>query len=72
MTNLDSDSGQRTGFVRVAHEGGQRPPDDPEDADGICEWLEDRKIILMEWQNLKEVMDSARKLDIGGKDDELV
>lgn len=36
-------------------------------------WLDSRKIIDMEWQKVREMMENARKLDIsakkGGEDD---
>jgi len=61
---------QSKGFIRVAYEGRRRPPKDLSDADGICDWLDERKIIDMEWQRVKDIMESARHLEmIAGKDD---
>jgi len=62
-----------TGFVKVAFAGGNRPPEDHDDADGIMDWLDQRGIIDMEWQRLRKMMDSARTLDAAsarGEDDE--
>ncbi|KAF9533012.1 hypothetical protein CPB83DRAFT_758503 [Crepidotus variabilis] len=60
------------GFQRVAFFRGREPPEDLTDADAFCEWLDERKVIDMEWQKLKEMMESARHLEIHGKggDDE--
>ncbi|KAF8201810.1 hypothetical protein BJ912DRAFT_519142 [Pholiota molesta] len=57
-----------TGFHRVAYAGGREPPTDLEDADGLCDWLDKRKVIDMEWQRMKSMMESARHLDMD-KDD---
>ncbi|KAK0240094.1 hypothetical protein EDD85DRAFT_824273 [Armillaria nabsnona] len=56
---------QSDGFVRVAYAGGKKPPEDLDDADGICEWLDERKFIDIEWQNIKELMERARQLESG-------
>lgn len=55
------------GFVRVAFAGGRRPPDDPTDADGLCEWLDERGIIDQEWNKMKTMMESAHHLEISAK-----
>ncbi|KAF9264667.1 hypothetical protein L218DRAFT_925102 [Marasmius fiardii PR-910] len=55
------------GFVRVAFIGGRKPPEDTEDADAICEWLDERKVIDIEWQRLNGVMDNARNLEMMAK-----
>ncbi|KAF9815309.1 hypothetical protein IEO21_04672 [Rhodonia placenta] len=60
-------SGGTRGFVRVAFAGGVQPPDDLSDADGIMDWLDQRGIINMEWQRLKEMMASARNLEMRSK-----
>ncbi|KAG7452498.1 uncharacterized protein BT62DRAFT_998533 [Guyanagaster necrorhizus] len=57
-------------FVRVAYAGGMKPPEDLDDADGICEWLDERKIIDIEWQNIKELMERARQLESGANGDD--
>jgi hypothetical protein len=62
-------SEQSKGFIRVAYAGRRQPPDDLEDADGIFEWLDDRKIVDMQWQRVKDVMESARHLDVFSKED---
>ncbi|KAH9951251.1 hypothetical protein B0H21DRAFT_271900 [Amylocystis lapponica] len=64
-------SGGTRGFVRVAYAKGRKPPKDVEDADGIMEWLDERKIIDMEWHKVKEMMESARNLEKrAGKDED--
>ncbi|OBZ75568.1 Uncharacterized protein C17H9.06c [Grifola frondosa] len=50
------------GFVRVAYE--KQPPDDLTDADGIMDWLDERGIINGEWQKIKQMMESARHLEM--------
>ncbi|EIN07339.1 hypothetical protein PUNSTDRAFT_89577 [Punctularia strigosozonata HHB-11173 SS5] len=61
------DGRDRNGFVTVAFAGGLKPPDDLSDADAIMDWLDQRHIISMEWQKLKQMMDSARNLEIAAK-----
>jgi len=56
-----------TGFHRVAYSGGISPPDDLSDADALCEWLDQRKIIDVELHKLKDMMESAHHLEIHGK-----
>lgn len=58
---------QRDGFVRVAYAGGKQPPEDLQDADGICEWLDERNLIDMEWQKIKDMMEGARNLEMAAK-----
>lgn len=59
---------KRRGPVRVtAFAGGKVPPKDPLDADGLCEWLDERGIIDQEWQKLKTMMESAHNLEISAK-----
>jgi len=53
-----------TGFHRVAYAGGREPPEDLEDADGLCDWLDRRKIIDTEWQTMQSMMESARHLEL--------
>ena len=54
-------------FVRVAWQGGLKPPKDLQDADGICDWLDQRKIIEMEWEKLKGYMERAQGLKLAAK-----
>lgn len=63
MEELRTGAGAR-GFVRVAYARGVRPPDDLSDADGIMDWLDQRGIINIEWQKVKEMMESARNLEM--------
>ncbi|TFK29962.1 hypothetical protein FA15DRAFT_752092 [Coprinopsis marcescibilis] len=54
-------------FYTVSWAGGKMPPDDLTDADGFCDWLDQRNIIEMEWRKVKELMERARKLDVESK-----
>ncbi|KAF4576590.1 hypothetical protein EYR40_000834 [Pleurotus pulmonarius] len=54
-------------FVRIAFAGATQPPDDLTDADAICEYLDSRKVIDMEWQSIKSMMDSAQNLEMARK-----
>lgn len=56
-----------TGFHQVAYFRGIDPPDDLSDADALCEWLDQRKVIDVEWHKLKDMMESAHHLEIHGK-----
>jgi hypothetical protein len=58
---------QGGGFFRVAYAGGIKPPKDLGDADGICDWLDQRKMIDMEWLKVKDMMESARHLEMAVK-----
>ena len=55
------------GFVRVAFGKGKQPPEDLTDADGIMAWLDERGIIDMEWHSIKQLMESARNLEMAAK-----
>lgn len=54
-------------YVPVAYANGTKPPDDLSDADGIMAWLDERGLITVEWQKIKEMMESARHLEIASK-----
>jgi len=58
-------------FHPIAFFNGKEPPEDPNDADGLCDWLDQRRIIDMEWQRLKNIMESARHLELGKRNGEL-
>ncbi|KAG5342770.1 hypothetical protein E4T56_gene19393 [Termitomyces sp. T112] len=58
---------QSRGFFRIAYAGGIEPPEDLDDADGICEWLDQRKVIDVEWMKIKDMMESARHLELDRK-----
>ncbi|GLB34929.1 putative protein with domain of unknown function (DUF4211) [Lyophyllum shimeji] len=60
---------QSRGFFPIAYAGGKKPPKDLDDADGICDWLDQRKVIDMEWTKLKDMMESARHLELEKKGD---
>lgn len=66
VDELRHSNGER-GFVRVAYAKGIKPPEDLTDADGIMDWLDERKIIDMEWQKVREMMESARNLEMAAK-----
>ncbi|KAH9842621.1 uncharacterized protein C8Q71DRAFT_853161 [Rhodofomes roseus] len=66
VDELRNGAGSR-GFVRVAFARGVEPPDDLSDADGIMDWLDQRGVINIEWQKLKEMMESARNLEMKAK-----
>ena len=55
----------------IAFFKGKEPPEDLDDADGVCDWLDERKIIDMEWQRLKNMMESARHLELGDRKGEM-
>lgn len=57
-------SSSHQGFHRIAFSGGRDPPKDLQDADGLCDWLDERKVIEMEWNKMEEMMGSARHLEI--------
>ena len=54
-------------YVPVAYSGGAKPPDDLDDADGIMNWLDERGMITTEWQKIKDMMESARNLEVASK-----
>jgi len=58
-------------FHPIAFFKGKEPPEDLSDADGLYDWLDERKIIDLEWQRLKNMMESARHLELGNKKGEL-
>ncbi|KZP19459.1 hypothetical protein FIBSPDRAFT_827984 [Athelia psychrophila] len=66
VDELRKSDGSR-GFVRVAFAKGIKPPEDLTDADGIMDWLDQRGIIDMEWQSVRELMESARNLEMASK-----
>ncbi|ETW85886.1 hypothetical protein HETIRDRAFT_309140 [Heterobasidion irregulare TC 32-1] len=55
-------SNGKHGFTRVARSN-MKPPSDLSNPDSILDWLEGTNVISMEWQRLKELMESARKLE---------
>ncbi|KAH7889668.1 hypothetical protein F5I97DRAFT_1846179 [Phlebopus sp. FC_14] len=54
-------------FVKVAFAGGVQPPEDLHHADKVMDWLDQRGIIDMEWQRVREMMESARNLEISAR-----
>jgi hypothetical protein len=66
LDDLHAAKGKR-GFVRVAFSGGKRPPCDLTDADGICEWLDERGFIDQELHKIKTMMESAHNLEAYAK-----
>jgi hypothetical protein len=41
--------------------------EDISDADAIMDWLDERKIIEMEWRRIQDMMESARNLEMAVK-----
>lgn len=60
-------SRQSGGFFRISYSGTKKPPEDLDDADAIYEWLDERKVLDMEWQKIKDMMESARHLEMASK-----
>ena len=59
-------------FVRVAYAKGKQPPSDLSDADAIMDWLDERQVINIQWQEIKTMMEDARHLEVkGAKGDDL-
>jgi hypothetical protein len=58
-------------FIPVAFPAGVKPRG-IDDADGIMEWLDQRGVIERRWNKFKELMESARSLDMrrGQKDED--
>ncbi|KAI0748218.1 hypothetical protein C8Q80DRAFT_1170790 [Daedaleopsis nitida] len=52
------------GFVKVAYVNGKEPPEDLKDADAIMDWLDQRQVIAIRWQEIKTMMDTARHLEV--------
>lgn len=57
-------SREGSGYVQVAYVNGKEPPEDLKDADAIMDWLDQRQIIALQWQEIKAMMESARHLEI--------
>lgn len=51
----------------MAFAKGLQPPGNLDDADGIMDWLDQRGVIEREWQRLRQMMESARNLEIASK-----
>ncbi|TBU35882.1 hypothetical protein BD311DRAFT_647037 [Dichomitus squalens] len=67
---LKSSQDERS-FVKVAYANGKRPPEDLSDADAIMDWLDERQIINIQWQEIKAMMENARHLEVrGGRGDD--
>lgn len=67
VDELRASSNNKRGFVRVAFAKGLKPPKDLTDADGIMDWLDQRGIIDQEWRNIRDLMESARNLEMAAK-----
>lgn len=56
------------GYIKVGYgRTDLKQPEDMDDADEICEWLDKRQKIDIEWQLLKKVMEDARNLEGAAK-----
>ncbi|EKM55579.1 uncharacterized protein PHACADRAFT_256297 [Phanerochaete carnosa HHB-10118-sp] len=67
VEDLRNRSSKQRVYVPVAYASGSRPPDDLSDADGIMNWFDERGLISAEWQKMKEMMESARNLEVASK-----
>jgi hypothetical protein len=67
IEDLRNQSAKNRVYVSVAYAGGAKPPDDLTDGDGIMNWLDERGLISMEWQKIKDMMESARNLEVASK-----
>ncbi len=52
--------------MQVAYANGKQPPEDLLDADAIMDWLDERQIITIQWQEIKTMMENARHLEVRG------
>lgn len=57
----------KKGFVRIAFPGGTQPPDDLTDADGVCDWLDERGVIEQEWRKVKTMMEDSQRLEMSAQ-----
>jgi hypothetical protein len=64
IDSLSTSNGRLHGFVHVSH---VKSPQDLSDADGIMTWLDERRVVEMEWQKVKTMMESARHLEMTAK-----
>lgn len=67
VDSLRSRSSKPRVYIPVAYANGTEPPADLDDADGIMNWLDERGVIAIEWQRVKDMMESARNLEIASK-----
>ena len=51
------------GFIRVSYAGSE-PPQDLLDVNGILTWLDERRVTEMEWRKVRDMMESARHLEV--------
>jgi hypothetical protein len=58
---------RKKGFVRVARAGGRKPPQDLSKADDIVDWLDQRGIVDQQYEILKDMIESARNLEVAAK-----
>jgi len=56
-------------FVRVGYYKGLLPPEDITDADGVMDWLDQRGFVKLEWEKIRQMMDSSSKLETMGDGD---
>ncbi len=48
-----------------------KPPDNPTDADAMMDWLDQRRIIEMEWGKINQLMTDAENLEnVKGEEDD--
>ncbi|KAJ8589579.1 hypothetical protein M405DRAFT_767528 [Rhizopogon salebrosus TDB-379] len=67
LREIDEVLDDNRGFVRIAFAGGAKPPKDMRDADKVMDWLDQRGLVDLEWQKIRQMMDKARSLEMGAK-----
>jgi len=67
LREIDDVLDDNRGFVRIAFAGGAKPPKDMRDADKVMDWLDQRGLVDLEWQKIRQMMESARNLEIGAR-----
>ncbi|OAX44684.1 hypothetical protein K503DRAFT_764872 [Rhizopogon vinicolor AM-OR11-026] len=67
LREIDDVLDDNRGFVRIAFAGGAKPPKDMRDADKVMDWLDQRGLVDLGWQKIRQMMDSARNLEIRAK-----
>ena len=67
MDNLRNRSTKDRVYIPVSYANNTQPPKDVNDADEIMTWLDGRGVISIQWQRIKDMMESARNLEIASK-----
>ncbi|KAG0707720.1 hypothetical protein DFH29DRAFT_895079 [Suillus ampliporus] len=67
LREIDEVLDNNRGYVRIAFAGGAHPPKDMRDADKVMDWLDQRGLVELEWQKVREMMDKATNLEMRAK-----